>query len=166
MVALDGVSSPTVYVRPKNYYVVVEHRNHLGAMSYAPIVLSATPTTVDFKNSGFTTHGSNAQVVLTSGDMALWTGDTSLNNDILFSGANNDANTIKDFVLADPANGFGSVSFQSTGYLSIDVDLNGFGKFSGSDNDSNIIKDNVLAHPNNRFGSPSYTINPTIPPEN
>ena len=167
IVDIDGVSVVTLNAAPTYYYIVVKHRNHLAAMSSATLVLSEdSAAVVDFKDNGFTTFGSNARVQLGSGDMALWTGDTNNVGQVRFSGANNSTNVIKDHILADPGNGFNSVTFTSTGYLDIDVNLNGSGRFSGSGNDSNIIKDNVLAHPGNGFNSPTYTISVTVPPEN
>lgn len=167
VVALDGFSNVIMTAAPTNYYVVVKHRNHLGAMSAATIAINETsPTVVDFTNSGFSTYGLNAQVVLGSGVTALWTGNTNNTNYIRFSGANNDSNAIKDYILSDPANGFGSVTFSSSGYLNTDLNLNGIAKFSGSGNDSNLIKDNVLAHPSNGFGTPTFTIQATVPPQN
>lgn len=167
VVDIDGVSTIIMNAPPKDHYVVVKHRNHLGAMSQLPIFLAEDVTTVvDFTNNLFATNGTNAQAILDSGDTALWAGDVNNSNQIIFSGASSDANVIKDFVLADPSNGFNSVTFSSLGYLLIDVNMNGFGNFSGSGNDSNIIKDNVLAHPNNGFGSSTYIINTTVPSEN
>jgi len=163
VVALDGVSDLSFRLANSSYFVVLKHRNHLGVMSANPIALSAAVNMVDFTNSTFSTFGNNAQVELANGSMALWTGDTNTNNLVKFSGSSNNANVIKDAILADPSNGFHAVTFTSTGYLLFDVDMNGSGKFSGSGNDSNIIKDNVLSHPSNGFGSPTYTISATIP---
>ncbi|MFD2823799.1 hemagglutinin protein [Lacinutrix iliipiscaria] len=164
VVGLDGVSEVVMLAAPTSYYVVVKHRNHLGAMSASTITLNeSTSTEVDFRNSGFSTFGSHAQVVLGSGDTALWSGDTNLSNQIKFSGAGNGSNTIKDYILSDPLNGFNSVTFSSSGYLNTDLNLNGLAKFSGAGNDSNIIKDNVLMHPSNGFNSPTFTINTTVP---
>ncbi len=165
IVDVDGLSSVVFNAAQTSYYIVVKHRNHLGAMSDVAIgLLEATPVSVDFTNNTFGTFGSNAQVQLGSGDMALWTGDTDGSGSARFSGSNNDANVIKDDVLADPGNGFNSVTYTSTGYLYIDVNMDGNGRFSGANNDSNIIKDNVLAHPGNGFSSPTYVIQGTIPP--
>ncbi|WP_055443795.1 hypothetical protein [Lacinutrix himadriensis] len=164
VVALDGLSHLVLQAAPTNYYVVVKHRNHLGAMSATTIGLNEnTATLVDFTNSGFATFGNHAQVILGSGNTALWAGDTNRSDRIRFSGSENGTNAIKDYVLADPANGFNSVTFSSIGYLNIDVNMNGNAKFSGSGNDSNIIKDNVLAHPGNGFNSPTFTISQTVP---
>jgi hypothetical protein len=167
IVDVDGVSTVTLNAAPTYYYIVVKHRNHLAAMSSATLVLSEdSAAVVDFKDSGFTTFGSNARVQLGSGDMALWTGDTNNTDQVRFSGANNSTNVIKDHILADPANILNFITFGSTGYLDLDVDLNGISKFSGSENDSNIIKDNVLAHPGNILNFLTYTISSTVPPDN
>ncbi|WP_452224627.1 hemagglutinin protein [Lacinutrix chionoecetis] len=163
VVALDGVSDVSLGIVPKNYYIVLQHRNHLGVMSANPVAVTETGTAINFTENTTATFGSNAQVALGNGDLALWAGDTNANGQIRFSGSENDANIIKDDVLSDPLNGFNSATYTSVGYLLIDVDMSGGGRFSGSDNDSNIIKDNVLQHPNNGFNSPTFTINSTVP---
>ena len=167
IVDTDGLSVVTLNAAPTFYYIVVEHRNHLAAMSSATLVLSEdSAAVVDFKDSGFTTFGSNARVDMGSGNWALWTGDTDGTNKVKFSGASNSTNVIKDYILADPSNVLNFITFGSTGYFDIDVDLNGIGKFSGSSNDSNIIKDNVLAHPGNILNFITYSISETVPPKN
>jgi len=167
VVDVDGFSTIQMQAAPTNYYVIVNHRNHLATMSNSTIALREdTSSVVDFKDSAFSNFGSFSQIQLTNGSMALWAGDSNGTTKIRFSGANNSTNVIKDAVLADPSNGFNSVTFTSSGYLMYDCDLNGLGKFSGAGNDSNFIKDNVLSHPANGFGSPTFTISATVPPEN
>jgi hypothetical protein len=166
VVGLDGVSPLPMNAAQTSYYVVVKHRNHLGAMSSGTIALSNTPATVDFTSSGFTTFGSNAQVVLATGIKALWAGDVNGNGNIKFSGTSNDVNAVKDFILVHPSNPLHLITYSATGYLNQDVDLNGVGRFSGSPNDSNRIKDIILAHPANTLHLPTYTINATVPPTN
>ncbi len=112
------------------------------------------------------TMNSNAQATLNSGDTALWAGDANTSSTITFSGANNDANMIKDYILTDPLNILSFITFSSTGYLFEDINLDGIGRFSGTSNDSNIVKDNVLNHPNNILNFPTYTISTTVPPSN
>ena len=163
VVALDGVSDIFLGIVPKNYYIVLQHRNHLGVMSANPVAVTETGSAINFISNTTATFGSNAQIALANGDLALWAGDTNANGQIRFSGSDNDANIIKDAVLNDPSNGFNSATYTSVGYLLIDVDLSGGGRFSGSDNDSNVIKDNVIQHPNNGFNSPTFTISTTVP---
>ena len=166
IVDLDGTSSVVMQAAPTNYFVVIKHRNHLGVMSSATANLSDLNTTIiDFTDSSFSTFGSNAQVVLNSGDTALWSGDTNSDDSIIFSGGNNDVNPIKDFILADPGNILNFITYASMGYLFQDIDLDGLAKFSGALNDSNIIKDNVLNHPANFLNLPTFTINTTVPPK-
>lgn len=167
IVATDGVSTLIMNAPPKDHYVVVKHRNHLGAMSQLPIVLAEDVTTVvDFTDNLFATNGTNAQVMLDSGNTALWAGDANGDKSIQFSGSSSDANAVKDYILADPTNILNFITFTSSGYLTFDVDLNSLVRFSGSANDSNIIKDNILSFPGNFLGFPTFTINTTVPPIN
>ena len=163
VVDIDGVSDLYFDLWANTFYIAIKHRNHLGVMSNLPQILNYDGANINFIDGSLATYGSHAQLLLGSGDLALRTGDVRQNGQIRFSGSDNDPNVIKDYVLADPGNGFNSVTYPSTGYLMIDVDLNGTGRFSGSGNDSNIIKDNVLAHPGNGFNSPTYVIIKTIP---
>ncbi|MEM5564281.1 hemagglutinin protein [Psychroserpens sp. AS72] len=167
VVDFDGISSVVMQAAPTNYFVVVKHRNHLGAMSAATVNLSDNVTTiVNFTNSSFSTFGSNAQSILNSGNTALWAGDANTDDSITFSGNNNDVNAIKDYILADPSNILNFITYVSAGYLNFDIDLSSATRFSGSPNDSNIIKDNVLNHPGNLLNLPTFIINATVPPKN
>lgn len=150
VVDIDGTSNLVMRAVPTNYFVVVNHRNHLGAMSASTIGLSdSTVTTVDFRNSGFSTYGSEAQVQLASNDMALWAGNANGDDRVRYQGSSNDANYIKDEVLADPGNGSGNNLYFYFGYDNADIDMDSRIRYQGSANDSNIIKDIVLAHPSN-----------------
>ncbi|OUS02601.1 hemagglutinin protein [Flavobacteriales bacterium 33_180_T64] len=167
IVGLDGISTLKINAAPTNYYVVVKHRNHLGAMTSTVMTLSESSTTsVDFKNNALLTYGSNARVDVGSGVMALWTGSTNDSSQIKFLGAGSSADIIKDYILADLGNFLNFITYSSTAYLNVDVNLDGIGRFSGSGDDSNIIKDNVLQHPANFLNFPTFTINTTVPPEN
>ena len=149
VVDLDGVSNVVMRAAPTDYFVVVNHRNHLGAMSASTIGLSdSVVTTVDFKNNGFSTYGTEAQVQLTSNDMALWAGNANDDDRVRYQGSGNDANYIKDQVLAHPDNDGNNLYFYFA-YDNADVDMDSRIRYQGSGNDANIIKDIVLAHPSN-----------------
>ena len=164
IVDVDGLSNISFNVGQNNYYVVVKHRNHLGIMSSVALnLLEGSTSTVDFRTNALATFGSNARVDMGSGNWAMWAGDTDGTGKVRFSGASNGANVIKDHILADPSNVLNFITFASSGYLDIDVDMNGTGKFSGSSNDSNILKDNVLAFPGNVLNFITYTITTTVP---
>lgn len=146
----------------KDYFVVINHRNHLGTMTANQVTLNTNPVSLDFTDGSTPTFGNNAQIQLTSGDYALWAGDTNGTNQIRFSGSNNSVNPIRDYVLTDPANFFNLTTFQSNGYLDIDIDMNGVGRFSGTGADSNLIRTIVLSHPGNFFNLTTYKINGTV----
>lgn len=165
IVSADGISPIQFTPQNKEYYLEVNHRNHLGTMTRNPIDLDITPL-LDFTDGSLLTYGNNARVQLTSGEMALWTGDVDNNNEVKFSGANNDSNQIKSFILNHPGNFFNFLTYAVSGYNNEDVNLDGLSKFSGSNNDSNIIKSNILNNPGNFFNFLTYTINSTTPPNN
>ncbi len=164
VVDIDGLSELDFDLWADRFYITIQHRIHLGIMTNIPQVLNFDAVSINLADGSVPAFGTHAEVELGSGDMALWTGDADNSGSSRFSGANNDTNVIKDYILADPGNGFNSVTYSSTGYLNIDLNMDGTGRFSGSNNDSNIIKDNVLAHPGNGFNSSTYVIQGTIPP--
>ncbi|OUR90405.1 hemagglutinin protein [Flavobacteriales bacterium 34_180_T64] len=150
VVDLDGVSNLIMTAAPTNYFVVMDHRNHLGAMSANSIGLSeAIATLVDFGNIGFQTFGSNAQVTLGSGNTALWAGDVNNNGQIRYLGPGNDTNTIKDTVLGDSGNTTSSNFYPFSGYNNADINMNGQIRYLGPGNDTNVLKDIILSHPSN-----------------
>ncbi|MEO1434709.1 MAG: HYR domain-containing protein, partial [Bacteroidota bacterium] len=58
IVELDGVSPLTFFNIPSgNYYVVVNHRNHLGLSTDAPVAVSATTPMIDFTDPATATYG-------------------------------------------------------------------------------------------------------------
>jgi len=162
VVDVDGTSSLTIVATSKDYYIVVNHRNHLGAMSNAVITLSMTPTVVDF-TSGLTTFGTNAQKDMGTGTMGLWAGDTSGNGQVRFLGPGNDTNSLKTTITSDLSNTSGSLSFPVNGYNNADINLNGQARFLGPGNDTNSLKNAILANPNNTGASLSFPITQQLP---
>jgi hypothetical protein len=164
VVALNGTTTLIMNAPPKDHYVVVKHRNHLGAMSSTPIFLSKDITTnVDFTNSLFITNGIDAQATLSSGDTALWAGDVNGNGQVRYLGPNNDTNSIKDAVLFDIENTSNSNFYPYTAYDNADINMNGQVRYLGPGNDTNILKDLILLYPNNGTSSNFYPIFVQIP---
>ncbi len=65
VVGVDGTSELVLLGNEDDYYVVVNHRNHLGIMSATPISLGVNSTTIDFTlASNPITYGTNAQVTV------------------------------------------------------------------------------------------------------
>ncbi len=85
VVGTDGTTALSFGVGTGSYYVVVRHRNHLGAMTANALSLSATSTTVDLKATTLSTYGSGA--LKTIGTVrALWAGNVVPDNELLYTG--------------------------------------------------------------------------------
>jgi hypothetical protein len=163
VVALDGTSVLIMSAAPTNYYVVVKHRNHLGAMTSGVFGLNETTTTgVDFTTNALSTYGTNARTTLPSGSMALWAGDVNGNGQVRYLGPGNDTNTIKDAVLAQAGNTSNSNYYPFTGYYNADINMNGQVRYLGPGNDTNTLKDIVLSHPANSTLSNYFPFNVQI----
>ena len=164
VVDLDGLTNLTMNAAPTNYYVVVKHRNHLGIISASTIGLSNNSVaTVDFKNSGFSTFGTNAQIQLASGDMALWAGDVNNDGVIQYAGDTPDSPSILSFVLNDVGNFLNLPTHSVSGYYNYDVDLNGTTQYSGLAPDTPFILQNVLSHPGNFLNLSTHKIEEQLP---
>lgn len=163
VVGVDGVSNVIMEAAPNNYFVIVNHRNHLGAMSASTIALKETATTnVNFTNSSFSTYGTTAQALLDSGSSALWAGDVNGNKQVRYLGPSNDSASLKTIVLGAPGNTSGSNYFPYIAYNLGDINLNGSVRYLGPGNDKGILKNIVLNHPNNS-NSNYYPITEQIP---
>jgi hypothetical protein len=138
--ATDGTSPVTLNVSPGSYYVAVRHRNHLGCMTNAPVVLSATPATIDFRSSGTSTYGTDARKNI-SGVMALWAGNTVRDTPppfkLIYTNLNNDRDPILTAI--------GGVvpTATASGYLVTDVNMDGVVKYANVNNDRDYILQNI-----------------------
>jgi hypothetical protein len=162
VVDVDGISPVTFTGRAAgNYYVAATHRNHLGVMSEVAVALSATATVCDFTGAydGFGFHAQKAIGNLN----ALWAGNSNHTNvthrNLIFSGANNDADGVKNDVLTNATNSAQDFSFVPTGYKLGDTNLDGDVKYQGPKNDVDaMIFFNVLSHPANNTVSKLYIV--------
>ncbi len=145
VVNINGDNSIEFNVSGSSYYIALRHRNHLGVMTANPITLDGT-TLVDFTNSNTLTYGTNAQVEV-NGVNALWAGNTTADNTLIYSGNNNDVNTTFFDVLLATANPTQLPNFIESGYRLGDMDLNGQCVFQGNNNDPNTLFFNILTHP-------------------
>jgi hypothetical protein len=156
IVDMDGTSKvqfPDTYVG--NYYLMIRHRNHLGAMTNAPVSLSDNSTLVDFSSGALTVKEPlsgpySARKLLETemppvGDVyGLWAGnvnqkDASDKWRIFYNNSQNDRNEILNRV--------GSMTPLNIvkGYYPEDVNLNGETRYTGANNDRVIILNNVGA---------------------
>ncbi|MCB0793188.1 MAG: hypothetical protein KDB88_00495, partial [Flavobacteriales bacterium] len=119
-----------------NYHVVVRHRNHLGVMSFSPVLLNSPGTMVDFTKPATPTWGTNAQRNV-NGTMVMWSGDVNGDGLIKYANSAND----RDLVLLEIG---GAVPTNvSAGYLLEDVNLDGQVKYAGQNNDRDMILQSV-----------------------
>ena len=133
VVDLNGLAPLTIPAPPASYHVAVRHRNHLGVMSAAPIALSATTTSVDFRNASQATYGTEAR--RTEGSrMVLWSGDVGFDGSAVYTGNAND----RDLILL-AIGGVVPTNMLTGQYRQEDLNLDGQVKYAGTANDRDII---------------------------
>jgi hypothetical protein len=156
VVATDGVSYINLNVSSDDYFVVVNHKNHLGIMTNTTVAIAATalPAVIDFTDVNTETYGTQpAQAILPSGAMALWAGDANGDGAVNFSG---DVNRVAVDVLLFPTNASFSTNYDfANGYFQSDVLLDGNVSFS---NDINQILLSILLYPLNTSFSSLYNL--------
>jgi len=136
IVATDGVSPVTFYRPSDNYFLSVQHRNHLSILTLNAIALTDTPVSVNLTNGTVATYGTNAQRISGAARM-LWAGDVTDNDVIKYAGSANDRDPILTLI-------GGSVpTATTTGYHPHDVTLDGTVKYAGSNNDRDVILQNI-----------------------
>lgn len=121
---------------PGNYYVVVRHRNHLAAMTAAPVFLSSnlgTSTVLDLSLSATATYGTNARRSA-GGLMTLWSGDVTVNGEVKYTGSGNDRDPILQAI-----GGMVPTNAVTGQYRVEDVNLDDVVRYTGTNNDRDII---------------------------
>lgn len=136
VVDMDGVSPLEFNIQNGSYYVALRHRNHLSAMSSAPVSVSSTSVTVDFTSGTLPIYGTAAMKQVGS-RFALWAGDVNRDGIIKYSGTAND----RDVVLA----AIGGIIPTNTvaGYRREDANMDGKIMYTGSLNDRDIVLTNI-----------------------
>ena len=83
VVGTDGVSPLSFTQDAGDYFIAVEHRNHLGILSANAIALSNAPTVIDFTTDLAVTQGGiNALVAIREGVFAMVAGDFDENGQV------------------------------------------------------------------------------------
>ncbi len=136
VVDLDGVSHVRVGVPAGSYHVAVRHRNHLGAMTAAPVAVGTGMALLDFTAPATPTWGTAARKTIGTA-CVLWSGDVDRNGTIQYTGPGNDRDPILGAI--------GGVVPTATvsGYLKEDCTLDGVVKYTGTDNDRERILQNI-----------------------
>lgn len=136
VVDVDG-TSPVIFWRPASeYFISVQHRNHLSILTLNSILLASTPVLVDLTDGSVGTYGTNAQCTV-AGTRLLWCGDVNDDAAIKYVGMGND----RDPILVT----IGGVVPTNTvqGYIREDVTMDGLVKYVGSNNDRDPILVNI-----------------------
>lgn len=136
-------------IEPGDYYIAVDHRNHLGVMTAETISLNQEATLIDFTSSNTATYGVHAQADVLGGVTALYAGDINNSKSLISKGAGSDTNVIRGVIMLVPANDQSNSSFKLKGYYATDVNLDGDTIAEGPENDMSLIGINVLMHPQN-----------------
>jgi len=180
VVDLDGVS-PLAFpgVPLNNYYVVVKHRNHLGAMTANPITPTQLKDLVDFSdpNTDFFDFGTTkvagvdytgmAQRTLTqpNGMLALWAGDFNGDGKVkLLNSFNDSSDLLSDiygYEIRDVSGNTIGFNFllgfaNAFGYQSGDFDLDSRSKYNQPMDDRNMLIAQHLLYPLNESNSTFY----------
>ncbi|MBO3116813.1 hypothetical protein J4050_08645 [Winogradskyella sp. DF17] len=153
VVDVDGISPLSFDVPIGSYYVVVNHRNHLGVMTANPFNFDAAFSTVDFTDSSTVAFGNNARSILGDGSLALWAGDVNGDGLVNFAG---DVNTVLVDIILFPGNTTFSSSYSAAaGYLPSDVKLDGNVNFS---DEINQLILSIILYPLNTSFSTSFNL--------
>ena len=137
IVSTDGISPISVNAIAGNYYVAVRHRNHLGCMTASAVALSTSPSSpIDLTSAGTATWGTAARKDI-SGTMVMWAGNSYLNNEIKYTGSDNDREPVLQAIGGVvPTN-------STTGYSNTDNTMDGITKYTGTGNDRDPILNNI-----------------------
>lgn len=133
IIDLDGLPGLNFPQTPPNeYFISVRHRNHLGAMTLAPVLLDQTRSTldVDYSIPSTTFYGNSSVAEVAPGIFALHMGNAHINSILNFTGSDNDKAAVGITV-----NSSVTPSNSVPGYHLADIDLNGTATFTGSNND-------------------------------
>jgi len=158
-----------------DYYIVVRHRNHLGAMTAVAKTPHEYADIIDFTidDTGFfdfgTTKNINDYTGLSQSDLtgspesnkngykALWGGDFDGDGRIKFVNPNDDLNTLLGNIFGYETDGAYNYSTNFDfvfGYLNGDYDMNSQSKFDSPNDDKNYLYGKLIFYPlNSDFNS-------------
>ena len=146
------------------YYVIVRHRNHLGVSTGDPLLLSPTPTAIDFSSQATQVFASSARIHLNNGDMALWAGEMNGDRKIIYQGPFNDVFTMFFSVMTHAGNAQNLANFISPGYSVFDVNMDGNTIYQGPNNDrSKLLFYTILMSPENSVLLANFIVMEKLP---
>lgn len=133
LMGIDGYASLLFNLSAGPYYVSVRHRNHLGAMTVAPVALATGGALVDFTSPATATYGTNARKPVGPDRMVLWAGNATTDGQLKYAGPDNDRDPLLQLI------GSAVPTAWSTGYLKEDLNLDGVVRYTGTLNDRDLL---------------------------
>lgn len=164
IISADGASVVSFEAPIDNYFVAIQHRNHLGIITSTAVMIDTS--SVNFSNaSSQITFGNNAQTTfgMPSGIVAMWSGNVNGDSVVQYSGISPDTPDILSTVLNDVGNFLNFPTYIVSGYYPDDVNMDGNTQYSGTNPDTPFILQNVLAHPSNFLNFSTYQIIEQLP---
>jgi len=137
VVDVDGTSPVDLHALPGTYQIAMRHRNHLGAMTIAPVALGGSAATIDLTSPSLDTYGTEARR-LHGGKAMLWCGDVNGDGRTMYSGIAND----RDLVLTK-IGGTSPTNILANVYAQEDVNLDGRVLYTGIGNDRDHILQSI-----------------------
>ncbi|MBP6641894.1 MAG: hypothetical protein KA186_02315, partial [Flavobacteriales bacterium] len=137
VIGTDGRARIQFNIPADQYYIAIRHRNHFGAMTFAAKVLGSEVAYLDFSLAQEPMYGSNARYAMPNGKMALWAGNTVLDNRLMYTGGGNDRDPILFAIGGNVATAI------LPGYHPTDANLDGIVKYTGAQNDRDLILFNI-----------------------
>ncbi len=137
VVDASGRSEIEFDLTPDEYFIAVQHRNHLGIMTALPLPLNGSGALVDLSSGSAELYGGVNAAKAQGGRLMMYAGDVDRNGVLRYIGSSND----RDLILSEIG---GSVpTSTSAGYTGEDVNLDGVVRYVGSANDRDVILTNI-----------------------
>ncbi|MBK6342383.1 MAG: choice-of-anchor B family protein [Flavobacteriales bacterium] len=136
IVGADGSSPVQFSLKPGPYHVAVRHRNHLGAMTAAPVEVSVALRSYDLSDGSTALYGISATKPMGPVN-PLWAGDCLRDGVLRYTGEQNDRDPILSTI------GGSTPTATATGYLGTDTNMDGTVRYTGTGNDRDPILVNV-----------------------
>ncbi len=127
---------------PGNYYLALQHRNHLTLMSRDKV---AVPGHIlyDFTDTSRLPAYGGCVITMPSGAEAMIAGDLNHDGSLKYSGQGNDRALVFQRIMQ--ATGSSSLTTTLGGYYPEDIRMDGLVKYSGLGNDPSMIIQNLIA---------------------
>ncbi len=161
IVDTDGFSNVNFTSPAGNYYVAIQHRNHLGIMTASAISFSTTSLPVLSFSTSTPTFGTNAQT--SASPFLMWPGDGNMDGAVIYQGSSSDILPITTAVFTNPVNTAFQVTLPFAGYDVGDYDMDGEVIYQGSGSDILGITQTVFTHPSNSSFQLTFPILEQVP---